>query len=228
MKPKIRFDIVTLFPETFSSALNVSILKKAIIAGNVEIVLHDIRQYSEGNRRTVDDIPYGGGAGMVMMAGPVVGAVNAVPAVGEKRVRILLTPQGEPFSQKQAERLAGFDQIVMICGHYEGVDQRASDMVVDEELSVGDYVLTGGELPAMTVCDAVSRLVGGVLGNSESHIDESFSKERLEYPQYTRPAEYKGKKVPDVLLSGNHKLINEWRERESYAKTKRTRPDLIK
>lgn len=223
---KIRFDIVTLFPEMFGSSAGTSILKRAIESGEVEFILHDIRQYATDLRRTVDDVPYGGGAGMLLKAGPVIDAVRGVEEVSKRRIRILLTPQGRPLTQKLAGELAHFDQIVLVCGHYEGVDQRARDSVIDMEISVGDYVLTGGELPALVVSDAVSRLIEGVLGNSDSHKDESFENMMLEYPQYTRPADYKGRKVPEILLSGNHKKIKEWRDKESLLKTKKVRPDL--
>lgn len=226
MRSKIRFDIVTLFPEAFASVAGVSILKRAIGSGGVEFILHDIRQYADDRHRTVDDVPYGGGAGMLLRAGPVIEAVNGVERVGKKRIRVLLTPQGVPLTQKVAKKLSTFDQVILVCGHYEGVDQRACDESIDMELSVGDYVLTGGEIPALVVSDVVARLVEGVLGNSVSHRGESFEDSRLEYPQYTRPADYNGKKVPEVLLSGNHKEIRLWREEQARLKTERVRPDL--
>lgn len=224
---KIRFDIVTLFPEAFASSTSFSIVKRAIETGDVELVLHDIRQYSEDSHRSVDDAPYGGGAGMVMKPGPVADAVRGVERVGKRALRIFLTPQGKPLNQAVVRNLASCDQIVLVCGHYEGIDQRARESVIDLEISVGDYVLTGGELPAMIVCDAVSRLKDGVLGNSESHQDETFEEGVLEYPQYTRPASFEGMDVPEVLLSGDHKKIKEWRDRESRLKTIKVRPDLL-
>lgn len=224
---KIRFDILTIFPEMFASVAGASILKRAIQAGRAELILHDIRQYADDAHRSVDDVPYGGGAGMVMKGRPVIEAVRGVEKVGKRRLVVLLTPQGTPLTQKAARDLAAYNQIVLVCGRYEGIDQRVRDTVIDREISVGDYVLTGGELPALVVCDVVARLVEGVLGNSASHRDESFENSRLEYPQYTRPADYKGMKVPEVLLTGHHKKIEEWREKEAYLKTKRVRPDLI-
>lgn len=226
-KTKIHFDILSLFPESFASATSVSIMKRAIVSGNVELLLHDIRQYAEGLHRPVDDTPYGGGAGMVMKPGPIVEAVKDVEKIGSRSQTIFMSPQGDRFSAGMARELAEYDQLILICGHYEGVDQRARDLVVDREISVGDYVLTGGELPAMIVCDAVSRFVGDVLGNADSHVDESFEMNRLEYPQYTRPAVYRGLSVPDVLMSGHHKKISEWREKRSYLKTKKVRPDIL-
>jgi tRNA (guanine37-N1)-methyltransferase len=227
-KARMRYDIITLFPEAFSSVLTVSILKRAIEAGELEFVLHDVRQYADDAHRTVDDTPYGGGAGMVMKPAPIFNAVRDVPKVSKKMLRVFFTPQGEPLTQKVVRELATYDQIVMLCGHYEGVDQRVRDSLIDREISLGDYVLTGGELPSMVVCDAVARLVGGVLGNPESHKDETFEKKLLEYPQYTRPAEFEGLKVPEVLRAGHHKKIKKWRDEQSYNKTKRVRPDLIK
>ncbi len=224
---KIHFDILSLFPEAFASATSVSIMKRAIESGDVELLLHDIRQFADGFHRPVDDSPYGGGAGMVMKPEPIVEAVKDVERVGSKCQTIFLSPQGERFNAKMARELAGYDQLILICGHYEGVDQRARDLVVDREISVGDYVLTGGELPAMIICDAVSRFVGGVLGNADSHIDESFEMNRLEYPQYTRPVTYGGLSVPDVLLSGHHRKIDEWRKQHSQLKTQKVRPDIL-
>lgn len=225
---QIRFDIVSIFPEAFAIASTFSILKRAIDSGKVDFVLHDIRLFADGKHRVVDDSPYGGGAGMVMKPGPAIEAMRSVPAVGKKRLRIYFTPQGARLDQELVRRLAKYDQLIMMCGHYEGVDQRVRDSVIDMEVSIGDYVLTGGELPALVLCDAVSRLLDGVLGNEKSHLDESFENGLLEYPQYTRPAEYKGLRVPKVLLEGNHKKINEWREEQSKKKTMRVRPDLMK
>lgn len=227
MKVSIRFDILTIFPEAFSSFAATSILKRAVESGAVEIVLHDIRQYAEGRHRSVDDAPYGGGAGMVMKPGPIISAVEGVERVNGKTLTILLTPRGKTFDCALAKELSTYDQIIMVAGHYEGVDQRVSDAVIDMEISIGDYVLTGGELAAMVVSDAVARMIEGVLGNATSSRFESFENLRLEYPQYTRPANYRGMKVPEELLSGNHGKINEWRERESYLITKKMRPDLL-
>lgn len=194
----------------------------------MEFVVHNIRDYATDAHKTVDDTPYGGGAGMVMRADVLARAMEAVPKVGQKRLNVLMSAQGERFSQSVAAELALLDQLVLVCGRYEGVDERFIELFIDREISVGDYVLTGGEIPAMAVADAVVRLLPGVLGNSESLTAESFSDGLLEYPHYTRPPEFKGLKVPDVLLSGHHKEIDKWRKEESLKRTKERRPDLIK
>jgi tRNA (guanine37-N1)-methyltransferase len=222
------FDILTLFPEMFQSPLGSSLLKKAREKGLIQVNLHNIRDYARGKHRMTDDYPYGGGAGMVMKVEPVAEAVDALLHEGVRAHVVLLTPQGEPFSQKLAGELAGHSRIVLICGHYEGVDERVREHLVDREVSIGDYVLTGGEFPAMVVVDAVSRLVPGVLGNMASTSSESHAEDLLEWPQYTRPSEYRGWKVPEVLLTGNHRNIEEWRRRESLRRTLRKRPDLLK
>ena len=223
----IRFDILTIFPEMFASPCGCSLLKKALDKGLIEIQLHDIRTYAEDKHRMTDDAPYGGGGGMVMKVEPIDRALCSIPVLEGKVPIILMTPQGERFSQKMAEDLAGYRQLVLVCGHYEGVDERVRTQLVSREISIGDYVLTGGELSAMVVVDAVSRLVPGVLGNCESARADSFSTGFLEYPHYTRPAEYRGWKVPDVLLMGNHREIEMWRRRESLLRTLRRRPDLL-
>ena len=224
----IRFDILTIFPEMFASPCGCSLLKKALDKGLIEIHLHDIRAYAEDKHRMTDDAPYGGGGGMVMKVEPIDRALCSIPVLGGEAPIILMTPQGERFSHKMAEDLAGYRQLVLVCGHYEGVDERVRTQLVSREISIGDYVLTGGELSAMVVVDAVSRLVPGVLGNCESARADSFSTGFLEYPHYTRPAEYRGWKVPDVLLMGNHREIEMWRRRESLLRTLRRRPDLLK
>ncbi len=223
----IRFDILTIFPEMFASPCGCSLLKKALDKGLIEIQLHDIRTYAEDKHRMTDDAPYGGGGGMVMKVEPIDRALCSIPVLEGNVPIILMTPQGERFSQKMAEDLAGYRQLVLVCGHYEGVDERVRTRLVSREISIGDYVLTGGELSAMVVVDAVSRLVPGVLGNCESARADSFSTGFLEYPHYTRPAEYRGWKVPDVLLMGNHREIEMWRRRESLLRTLRRRPDLL-
>lgn len=223
----IRFDILTLFPEMFESPFDSSLLKKAQEKGLIEIAVHDIRNYAEDRHRVTDDYPYGGGTGMVMKVEPIAKALEDVIQERNAAKVILLTPQGKTFHQRMAEELSIFSRIVLICGRYEGVDERVRDHLVDEEVSIGDYVLTGGELPAMVIVDAVSRLVSGVLGNCDSAAMESFSTGLLEYPQYTRPADFRGWKVPEVLLSGNHKVIDDWRRRESLRKTASRRPDLL-
>lgn len=224
----IRFDILSLFPGMFKSPFSHSLLKKAREKGLIEINLHDIRSYADDKHRTCDDYPYGGGGGMVMKVGPVVRAVESTVPVRSDAVVILLTPQGETFNQEIAEELSRFSQVVLICGHYEGIDERIRENLADREISTGDYVLTGGELPAMIVVDAVSRLIPGVLSNRESALFDSFSTGLLEYPHYTRPREYRGWNVPDVLLSGNHNEINKWRRRGSLKRTFVRRPDLLK
>ena len=224
----IRFDILTIFPEMFASPCSCSLLKKAADRGLIAIHLHDIRSHAEDKHHMTDDAPYGGGGGMVMKVEPIDRALQSVPATGEDVPIVLMTPQGEPFCQKMAEELAGHQQIILICGHYEGVDERVRTHLATREISIGDYVLTGGELSAMVIVDAVSRLVPGVLGNCESASSDSFSMGLLEYPHYTRPAAYRGWEVPDVLLSGNHREIEAWRRRESLLRTRKRRPDLLK
>ncbi len=224
----LRFDILSVFPEMFDSPLQVSLLKKAKDRELIKIVLHNIRDHTRDKHRMTDDTPYGGGCGMVMKVDPIDRALASLDRTEGRSLVVLLTPQGESFSQSMAEELAAFDRIVLICGHYEGVDDRVRQHLADREISIGDYVLTGGELSAMVVIDAVSRLVPGVLGNSESTASESFSMGLLEYPQYTRPSEYRGWRVPEVLLSGNHREIDLWRKRTSLRRTFHRRPDLLK
>jgi len=223
----IRFDIMTVFPEMFASPCGFSLLKRALDKGLIDIRLHDIRKQALDKHRMTDDAPYGGGGGMVMKVEPIERTLRSIPLQDERTTIILLTPQGERFCQKMAEELAGYTQLVLICGHYEGVDERVRTQLVNREISIGDYVLTGGELSAMVMVDAVSRLVPGVLGNCDSAGEDTFSMGLLEYPHYTRPAEYKGWRVPEVLLSGNHKEIETWRRRESLLRTKKRRPDLL-
>jgi len=223
----MRIDILSIFPNMFESPFAESIIKRAQNAGKLEVLLHDIRSYTEDKHHTVDDTPYGGGAGMVMKPEPIVKAVEGIPSVGSC-MRVFLSPQGTPFSQELAHELAGYEQIVLICGRYEGVDERARSLISDKEISIGDYVLSGGEIPAMVVVDAVARLLPGVLGNSESIVQESFEDGTLEYPQYTHPYEFRGMKVPDVLLSGNHAEIEKWRRKMSEERTSSRRPDLLK
>lgn len=222
---KIRFDILTLFPEMFNSIMNESIIGRAVENGYVEINPVNIRDYSKDKHNRVDDYPYGGGAGMVMQPGPIYDAYKSV-ANDEKIPVIYMSPQGKQFTQDIAQKLALNDRIVLLCGHYEGVDERVLEEIVTDEISIGDYVLTGGELPAMVVIDTVSRLIPGVLAD-DSTKEESFSDGMLEYPQYTRPIEFMGKKVPDVLVSGHHANIAKWRKEESYKRTLKKRPDLL-
>ena len=223
----IRFDILSIFPEMFESPFNCSILKRAKEGGMVEIHLHNIRDYAEDKHKMTDDAPYGGGGGMVMKVEPIDRALASVAPVRDNALVVLLTPQGETFSQKIAEEMSVYSRIVLICGHYEGVDERVRVYLVDKEISVGDFVLTGGELSAMVVVDAVSRLVPGVLGNYESASFDSFSTGLLEYPHYTRPGNYRDWQVPEVLLSGHHREIETWRRKESLKRTYLRRPDLL-
>jgi len=223
----IRFDILSVFPEMFESPLNSSILKRARHKGLLDIHLHNIRDYAEDRHRVTDDAPYGGGGGMVMKVDPIDRALTAIVGGKDGVSIVLLTPQGELFNQKIAEDLSTHSQIVLVCGHYEGVDERVRTCLVNREISMGDFILTGGELSAMVVVDAVARLVPGVLGNKESAMADSFSEGLLEYPHYTRPANYRGWQVPEVLLSGNHREIQAWRRRESLRRTCLKRPDLL-
>jgi tRNA (guanine37-N1)-methyltransferase len=212
----------------FSSPLNYSLLKKAQDKDLIEIFIHNIRDWAEDKHKMTDDAPYGSGCGMVMKVGPVDKALAAVKKKEMNPLVILMTPQGELFNQRIAAELATKRQIVIICGRYEGVDERIRRHLADREISIGDYILTGGELSALILIDAISRFVPGVLGNMRSVEGDSFSDGLLEYPQYTRPADYKGWKVPDVLLSGNHAQIENWRREESLRKTYRRRPDLLR
>ncbi len=222
----ICFDIVTIFPEIFSSVLNESIMKRAQAKKKVVFNVHDLRDHTKDPHRKVDDRPFGGGPGMVMTPQPLVDAVKKIK--GRRKAKVIyMCPGGEVFTQKKAKSLAQEKNIILICGHYEGIDERVRDMVVDESMSIGDYVLTGGELPAMVVVDAVTRLIPGVLGKEASLEDESFERGLLEYPQYTRPADFCGKKVPAVLLSGNHLAVKQWRMAQALERTTKVRPDLL-
>ena len=224
----IRFDVLSIFPEMFFSPLNFSLLKKAQEKDLISVSLHDIRRWAFDKHRMTDDAPFGGGCGMVMKVEPVERAISEIKSGGDESRVILMTPQGETFNHKIAAELAVEKQIIIICGRYEGVDERIRMHLVDREISIGDFILTGGELSALVLIDAVSRLVPGVLGNAESSCNESFSNGLLEYPQYTRPANYKGWCVPEVLISGNHAEIERWHRRESLRRTYRRRPDLLK
>ncbi len=221
---KMRMDVLTLFPEMFEP-LRLSILGRAQRDNKLTITVHNIRDYSEDKHKKCDDYPFGGGAGMVMTAQPIVSAVEAIDPEHRAR-RIFLSPKGETFRQQKVFELLEREWLILLCGHYEGVDERAIEICIDEEISIGDYVLTGGELPAMVVCDCVARYVDGVL-NTSSLVQESFSENRLEYPQYTRPVEFRGKVVPEVLRGGNHALIDQWRREQSEAVTSLKRPDLL-
>lgn len=223
----MRFDILTLFPGFFESPLNQTILKKAIEKGILDVHIHNIRDYAQDRHRVTDDYPYGGGDGMVMKVEPIVRCVEDVKAMAPDSQVILTTPQGKPFTQSLAGELSGLKGLIIICGRYEGVDERVRELVVDMEISIGDYILGGGELPALVILDTVSRLIPGVLGCEVSAMRDSFSQGLLEYPQYTRPEVFRGLRVPSVLLSGNHKEIEGWRRRESIKRTLERRPDLL-
>ena len=222
----MKIDYLTLFPEMFDGVLNHSILKRAQDKNIIEVNTVNFRDYAENKHNQVDDYPYGGGQGMVLKPEPVFNAMKDLKHTDKTRV-ILMCPQGRPFSQAIAEELSEAEHIVFICGHYEGYDERIRENLVTDEISMGDYVLTGGELPAMTMTDAIVRLIPGVLGNEQSHQDDSFSDGLLEFPQYTRPREYNGMKVPDVLLSGNHAHIDQWRHEQKLIRTLNKRPDLL-
>jgi tRNA (guanine37-N1)-methyltransferase len=227
----MKIDILTLFPKMFDSVLGESILKRAAAKGALNVDIHNLRDYTSDNHRTCDDKPFGGGPGMVMKIEPVYKALEELKlryrAHKAQARTILLTPQGKRLEQKEVRRLAKQKGLILVCGHYEGVDERIRGLV-DEEISVGDYILTCGELPAMVLIDAVTRLIPGVLGHSGSTKCESFEDGLLEYPQYTRPAEYMGMKVPEIILNGDHKKIEKWRESEALKRTAERRPDLLK
>ena len=224
----MKFYVLTLFPDMINDGLSHSIIKRAQDEGILSIETIDIRDFAKNKHRHVDDYPYGGGAGMVMQAQPIYDAYMSIkPKLSENCPVIYMTPQGKTFKQEKARSLSKLEDMVILCGHYEGVDERVIEEIVTDEISIGDFVLTGGELAAMTVIDAVARLIPGVLNKEESFMDESFSDNLLEYPQYTRPAEFMGRKVPDILLSGHHKNIEKWRREQALERTKRKRPDLL-
>jgi len=227
----VHIDILTLFLQMFQGPFSFSILKRAIDHGLISINIHNIRDYTHDKHHTVDDYAYGGGAGMILKPEPIFEAVESIksnikPEIGELPV-ILLTPQGRLFSQQIAQELATYSHLILICGHYEGVDERVREHLVTDEISIGDYVLSGGELAAMVVVDAVVRLLPGVLGSEASLVDDSHVAGLLEYPQYTRPVEYRGWSVPEVLLSGNHAQIAKWRREQSIRRTQERRPELL-
>lgn len=225
MGAPLQIDVITIFPGMLKGFLEESMLKRATDKGKVQFRSVDLRAYTHDTHRTTDDRPYGGGPGMVMKAEPLGEAIEAVREPGSRVV--LMTPQGRRFDQSRAEKLAQHGHLIFICGHYEGVDERVREAFVDEEISIGDYILTNGVLAAAVVIDAVVRLVPGVLGAEQATVEESFSEDRLEYPQYTRPAVFRGMAVPEVLLSGNHEGIARWRRAQSIERTKRRRPDLL-
>ena len=220
----MRIDVLTLFPEMFTGFLNESIMGRAIKSGLVEVNLIDYRNFSNSKHKKVDDSPFGGGAGMVLNVQPVVDALRSIEGYNEA-LKILVTPQGKTLKQAMTYELSNNDHLIILCGHYEGYDERIRDYF-DLEISIGDYVLTGGELAAMVLIDSVTRVIPEVISKDESHLNDSFSNTLLEHPHYTRPREFEGKVVPEVLVNGNHKLIEEWRHKESIKRTKQRRPDL--
>lgn len=223
----MNIQVLSLFPDMFEGVFGSSIMKKAQEKGAVQFNVTDFRAFSNNKHNQVDDYPYGGGAGMVLKPEPLFNAVETLQAEGKKPRIILMCPQGERYSQRKAEELSQEEDLIFLCGHYEGYDERIREHLVTDEISIGDFVLTGGELAAMTIIDSVVRLIPGVLGQEESHINDSFSTGLLEHPHYTRPAEFRGMKVPDVLMSGNHAKIAEWRDEQSLKRTFERRPDLL-
>lgn len=221
----MRIDILTLFPDMFTGIINSSISKRAIDDGAVSVYVHDFREFSSKANKRVDDYSYGGGAGMIIEVQPIVDCLRSIPEY-EKAYKVITTAQAKTYNQKKAESLSKINHLIIICGHYEGVDYRIMDYV-DEGISIGDYILTGGEPAAITIYDSIIRLLPDVLGNSESTVDESFSNDLLEYPQYTRPPVFEGKEVPSVLINGHHEKIRLYRRKESLRLTKKYRPDLL-
>lgn len=223
------FDIVTAFPPMFEGPLSLSILRRARERGLLTVRVHDLREFAQDRHRKVDDAPYGGGGGMVLMPGPLFAAVEAIrerhPSASTRT--ILLCPQGRPYDQEQAKRLVAYERLILLCGRYEGVDERVREHLADEQISIGDYVLTGGEIPAMVLVDSLTRLLPGALGDEEAPRKDSFYEGRLDHPHYTRPPDFRGYKVPDVLLSGDHEEIAAWREARALEVTARKRPDLL-
>ncbi len=222
----MRMDVITIFPEMIASGIGYSVVKRAQENGLLNIVVHDLRDFAYNPHRSVDDYCYGGGAGMLMKPEPLFEAVKSIP-VDDSTKTVLLSPQGELLTQDMARRLSLLDHLVLICGHYKGVDERVRQALITDEISIGDYVLSGGEIPALVVIDAVSRLIPGVLGNYESAQDDSFTEGILDCPHYTRPAEYQGMRVPEVLLSGDHERIRKWQRQQAVMRTFYSRPDLL-
>ena len=224
----MKFDIVTIFPKMVDAALSEGVVARGIASGVLDVQVHDLRDFTTDRHRSVDDVPYGGGPGMVMKPEPLMKAVAHIAATrGTPAAVVLLSPQGRTFTQAEAARLAVLGHVALLCGRYEGMDERVRELVATEELSIGDYVLSGGELPALVVVDAVSRLVPGVVGDEQSVAEESFSSGLLDYPHYTRPADVDGRRVPDVLLSGHHAEVRRWRRKAALARTLERRPELL-
>ena len=223
----LRFDVISIFPKMFESPMGDSIMQRAREAGLLDIHVHDLRDYSLNKHKKVDDTPFGGGVGMVMNVEPIARAIADIKKEVPETRTILLSPGGRPFNQQKAREFSRLSSLTLVCGRYEGFDERVRLHYVDEEISIGDYVLTGGEIPAMVLIEAISRLVPGVLGDPESVVEESFAGDLLEYPQYTRPRDYQGFKVPEVLVSGDPKKIRDWQRAEALKKTAKVRPDLL-
>ncbi len=221
----MRYDVLTLFPELIEAYIHCSIMKRAVNDNVIEVFAHNPREYTLDKHKKVDDTPYGGGAGMVLMPQPYVDCYEDIQKY-DSCVTLMMTPQGEPFSDRMSDELSKYSQLIILCGHYEGFDERIRDIIKPKEVSVGDFVLTGGELPALCLIDSISRKINGTLGKIESAHDDSFSDGLLEYPQYTKPRNYRGYEVPEVLLNGNHKLISEYRQEQKIERTKQKRPDL--
>jgi tRNA (guanine37-N1)-methyltransferase len=225
----IAFDVITIFPEIFQAYIRESIIKRAVQRKLIDVRIYNLRDFTTDKHKTVDDYPYGGGSGMVMKIEPIYNAINSIKSDGIERLTIMLSPQGKTYNQEMAEELSKIKKrILFVCGRYEGIDERVREFLVDEEISIGDYILTGGELPALVIIDSITRLIPGVLGDEGSLKEESFTWGILDYPHYTRPPEFMGLKVPDILLSGNHKEIQRWRRREALRRTLLKRPDLLK
>ena len=223
----MRIDVITIFPEMVSNSVEYGVVKHAQENGLLEIIVHDLRDHSHNQNRSIDDYCYGGGAGMLMKPEPLFEAVESVDSVDDDTKIILLSPQGKPLTQDISRRLSLADHLILICGRYKGVDERVRQNLITDEISIGDYILSGGEIPALVIIDVVSRLLPGALGNYESAQDDSFSEGILDCPHYTRPAEYRGMRVPEVLLSGDHKKIREWQRKQALARTFHRRPDLL-
>lgn len=226
----MKFHIFTIFPSMYSSIFEEGVMSRGIKNGTLEIILHNIRDYANDKHKRVDDYPFGGGPGMIMKPEPIFNAIEIVStkySISKETPRILLSPQGKPFNHKMAQKLSTLNEIIMICGRYEGFDERIRQTLATQEISVGDYILSGGEIASMAIIDAIGRLIPGVLGSDKSPMNDSFYDGLLQFPQYTRPASFRNMDVPDIILSGNHSKISEWRKSQSIIRTKRTRPDLF-
>jgi tRNA (guanine37-N1)-methyltransferase len=224
----VKFDVVTIFPRMVTAGLAEGVVSRGIARGLIDVAVHDLRDHTDDRHRTVDDVPYGGGPGMVMKPEPLARAVDEIRTRrGPPDAVVLLTPQGRPFRQAEAARMSHLSHVVLLCGRYEGMDERVRELVATDEVSIGDYVLSGGELPALVIIDAISRLVPGVVGDEQSVEQDSFSDGVLDYPHYTRPAEFSGRRVPDVLLSGHHGDVRRWRRKTALARTLERRPELL-